>query len=273
MASANIAANIEGNISRYVDMHNVLNQYKAFNSSIAAFNNASSNILQNYVSGIYAGAVVKVTLNDGNSALHPTNYADIAFLESIYSSSVNDSKSAIGNYTIGSTMYDGKGMNDSVFQTGNQAGQYQTYKLALFIYDSNVLNYSIPQSAQANLLRMQGTSGGFYTGYDSNFSDNGTNTNAETTSLAVLALLPTPTPFSTPTSTPTTSPTHTPTPSPVPTATSTPYPSPTPTPTNNTTTLTPELAAWIIFPLIIAVSICIIVLRKRPNLTPIKVQT
>ena len=84
-------------------------------------------------------------------------------------------------------------MNDSVFQTGKQAGQYQTYKLALYIYASKVLGYPVNQSAEEDMLRMQNTtSGGFYTGYDSNFSNNGTNTNVETTSLAILALLPAP---------------------------------------------------------------------------------
>jgi hypothetical protein len=195
----NIAANIEGNLSKYIaGVPNVLNQYMVLNSSIAAFNISSSYTVSNY-----PGAVINITLNNGTNPLTPSLYADIAFLEAIYYNNTGDAKNANDNYQIGVKMYDGNGMNDSVFQTGAQKGQYQTFKLALYIYASKVLGYQFPQSAEAVLLRMQGASGGFYTGYDANFSSNGTNTNVETTSLAVLALLPTPPPPPTATPTPT----------------------------------------------------------------------
>ena len=117
-------------------------------------------------------------------------------------------------------MFDGTGMNDSVFQAGNQAGQYQTYKLALYIYASKVLGYPVNETTEADMLRMQGASGGFPTGYDSNFSNDGTNTNVETTSLAILALLPTP-------------PTRTPSPPPSPQSPTPRYPNADTHPTDN----------------------------------------
>jgi hypothetical protein len=197
----NIAANIDGNVSKYIaGVPNVLNQYMVLNSPIAAFNTSNSYTVCNY-----AGAVINITLNNGTSPLNQSLYADIAFLEALYYNSAGQAKNANDSYQIGMKMYDGNGMNDPVFQNGTQKGQYQTFKLALYIYASKVLGYQFPPSAEADLLRMQGASGGFYTGYDANFSSNGTNTNVETTSLAILALLvPTPSPseFPSPTSTP-----------------------------------------------------------------------
>jgi hypothetical protein len=181
----NIAANINGNISKYIaGVPNVLNQYIVLNSSIAVFKTSSSYTVTNY-----PGAVIKITLNNGTNPLNPSLYADIAFLEAIYYNNAGQAKNANDSYQIGMKMYDGNGMNDSVFQNGAQKGQYQTFKLALYIYASKVLGHQFSQSAEAVLLRMQGASGGFYTGYDGNFSSNGTNTNVETTSLAILALL------------------------------------------------------------------------------------
>jgi hypothetical protein len=203
----NIAANIEGNLSKYIaGVPNVLNQYMVLNSSIAAFNTTNSYTVSNY-----AGAVINITLNNGTSPLISSFYADIAFLEAIYYNNLGQANNANDSYQIGVKMYDGNGLNDSVFQNGTQKGQYQTFKLALYIYASEVLGYQPPQSAETVLLRMQAASGGFYTGYNANFSNNGTNTNVETTSLAILALLPLPPPTTTPTPspTPTVSPSHT----------------------------------------------------------------
>ena len=249
---ANAAANIEGNLSEYLsEVPGVLNQYMVLNSTIVAFNNSSPYAINNSL-----GVITSTIQNNGTVPLNSSLYADITFLEAIYSNYTGQPDFANSSYTLGSKMFDGNGLNDSVFQSGPLAGQYQTYKLALYIYASEVLNYQIPTIAETNLLNMQGTSGGFYTGYDANFLDNGTNTNAETTSLAILALLPPPTPpipvpspNPTPTPTATPSPTLTPTPTPSPIVTSTPIPtpSPTPTPTPSTTpfqtpTATPTLS-------------------------------
>lgn len=233
----NIAANIEGNLSKYiveVPNVNLLNQYMVLNTSSKTLNPSIFNASNSYTVTKDFGAIINITLNNGTGVLSSANYADISFLEAVYSNNIGQSNNANGNYTIGSQMFDGTGMNDSVFQTGNQAGQYQTYKLALYIYASKVLNYVLPQNVEADLLKMQGTSGGFYTGYDSSFSNNGTNTNTETTSLAILALLPTPTPSPTPTITPTPTPTTNPTSTPTipPSSTSNPTTTPTSHPTS-----------------------------------------
>jgi parallel beta-helix repeat protein len=147
-------------------------------SSIWAFNGSS-----NYSITHYGDAVINITLNNETGALNPNNYADIAFLEAIYYSNVGLAQNSSFAYTIGQVMFDGNGLKDTVFQ-----GQYQTYKLALYIYASIILDQQFPLSTETTLLKMQAASGGFYTGYDQNYSTNGTNTNVETTSLAILAL-------------------------------------------------------------------------------------
>ena len=92
-------------------------------------------------------------------------------------------------FNIGAEMYDGIGFNDTAFQQGSAGGVYQTYKLALYIYVANELGEQVPSSVFTNLMRMQNTdSGGFCTGYLSNFSNDNTSTNTETTCLAILEL-------------------------------------------------------------------------------------
>ncbi len=43
---------------------------------------------------------------------------DVSFVDALCSSNSGQSSYAKGNYAIGSEMFDGKGMNDYVFQTG-----------------------------------------------------------------------------------------------------------------------------------------------------------
>ena len=114
MTYANIAAKIEGNISECVNIAtSVLNQYNVLNSSIKAFNpsifnNASNKNLFNYTEGNKAGAVINITLNNGSIELNSSQYADIAFLEAIYSNYTRQANYALGNYTIGSEMFEWK---------------------------------------------------------------------------------------------------------------------------------------------------------------------
>ena len=217
---ASVATNIESNLSKYsADVPNALNQYMVLNSSIAAFE-----LSNNYFVQSWEGATISTTINNGTGSLTPSLYADISFLEAIYYSKTGQTKSADDNYQVGSEMFDGKGLTDSVFQSESQQGQYQTFKLALYIYASKALGNSVPQSAEDGMLIMQDASGGFRTGYYANFSNDMTNTNVETTSLAILALLPTPPPPTPPPST------NTPTPTPTPTNTSTPTDTPPPPP-------------------------------------------
>lgn len=182
---ANIVTNISSTISKYIQaVPNPLNQYMVLNSSNAAFNDSSD-----YAIAHYGDAVINITLNNGTDTLNPSDFADIAFLEALYYHSIGQVQNASDAYQIGASMFDGKGLNDTLFQDGAQKGQYQTFKLALYVYASKVLGQQFPPNAETTLLQMQAASGGFYTGYDGNYSTNGTNANVKTTSLAILALL------------------------------------------------------------------------------------
>ena len=67
-------------------------------------------------------------------------------------------------------------------------GIYQTYKLALYICALQKLSNTYGYGADQNLFRMQGPDGGFHTGHDRAGTYGGTLENAETTSIAIIAL-------------------------------------------------------------------------------------
>lgn len=129
------------------------------------------------------------TINNQPGAPLNASYADIAFLQVYYSAKcLNNTSGAIILFNAAASMYDGTGFNDTAFRQGSSQGIYQTYKLALYIYVAKLLDQPFPPSVLANLMKMQAPNGGYYTGYAANFSNEGTSTNTETTSLAVLAL-------------------------------------------------------------------------------------
>jgi hypothetical protein len=175
---------IEQNVSK--TLHNYMskvpgavNQYMVLTQAGFDFN-ASKDYFGMFTS---EGKNISITLNNQTGALNPANYGDIAFLEAIYYHEIGNNGQATSLFNRGASMYDGIGIKDSVFK-----GQYQTFKLALYLYAGKLLNQNVPSSAQVNLLKMQGSNGGFYTGYDSNLSTSGTLENTETTSLSILAL-------------------------------------------------------------------------------------
>lgn len=98
-------------------------------------------------------------------------------------------------------MYDGRGMADEAYKGGpfTQYGLYQTYKLALYIYALLKVSGSFFYAGEWSLLRSQGPDGGFHTGYDQSGTYAGTQENAETTSVAIIAMsglsMTTPLPF------------------------------------------------------------------------------
>ena len=92
-------------------------------------------------------------------------------------------------YDEGVRLFNGTGFVDLPYtQPGPQHHQYQTYKLALYVYASIALDQPINMTVLSILLSMQDSDGGFYTGYNGSYSSEGTLTNSETTSLAILAL-------------------------------------------------------------------------------------
>ncbi len=182
------ANEISTSLTSYLILDHVdgaVNQYMALNASVPCEFDAS----RNYTIATVNAAKIMATFNNGTGTLSETRYADIAFLTSICLYRQGDTAGAIASYDNGPARFDGFGLNDSVFANpGPDQGQYQTFKLALYVYASALLHQPVDPSAVSILLSMQAPGGGFYTGYDSSLSNEGTSTNTETTSLAILAL-------------------------------------------------------------------------------------
>ena len=87
------------------------------------------------------------------------------------------------------TMFDGRGMVDEAYKDGSamEHGIYPTYKLALYLYALQKISGTYFYGEE-NLLRLQGPDGGFHTGYDQIGTYAGTQENAETTSIALIAV-------------------------------------------------------------------------------------
>jgi hypothetical protein len=179
---------ISRSLTSYAILDNLtdaVNQYMALNASVPCTFDSS----QNYTIGSVNAAKIMATFNNGTGTLSENQYADIAFLSSVCLYRQGNTDGAIASYDTGRAMFDGFGLNDSVFANpGPDQGQYQTFKLALYVYASALLHQTVNASAVSILLSMQAPGGGFYTGYDASLSHEGTSTNTETTSLAILAL-------------------------------------------------------------------------------------
>jgi hypothetical protein len=180
---AGVSSNITKSIHLYIEgQPNPVNQYEALTTPpIPAFNASKDFVI--YTRGL---ETISTTVNNQSSTwLDLHDYADIAFLEAIYYYNFGNNAAASSAYHVGVAMYDGIGFKDSV------PGNYQTYKLALYIYASRLLGLSYYASAFSQLIAMQATSGvdkgGFYTCYGSD-AVAACGTNTETTALALLAL-------------------------------------------------------------------------------------
>jgi hypothetical protein len=98
-------------------------------------------------------------------------------------------------------MFDGRGLVDEPYKDGSvsEHGIYQTYKLALYVYALQATG-TYYYGEEDNLFRSQGPDGGFHTGYDQAGTYARTEENAETTSIAIIAIssLSTTSPFAIP---------------------------------------------------------------------------
>lgn len=176
-----VAANISQSIEMYLPVPDVGNQYAVLGSNgVCSFPAALS-----FTLATVDGAQIMTVKNNGTGVLNTADYADIDFLNAICQYHHNNMTGAILAYDEGMEMFDGAGFRDLPY---NQTGQYQTYKVALFLYASATLGQPIDTAALSVLLKLQAPNGGFYTGYDASYSHGTTMTNTETTSLALLAL-------------------------------------------------------------------------------------
>ncbi len=177
---ARVTAGLSASLSNYLPVGSTVNQYMTLELGACVYHTAVNGSV--FVSG---SARVETVANNGTGVLNETQYADIAFLDSICQYHNDNSAASMAAYQEGVKMFNGVGMADLPY---NQTGRFQTYKLALFVYASVVLGQPVNSTALSTLLRMQAPDGGFYTGYDATYSHGTTQTNTETTSLALLAL-------------------------------------------------------------------------------------
>jgi hypothetical protein len=126
------------------------------------------------------------TAYDGSNVLRCEDYADIAFLKSIYLYENNQFSEAKRCYDLGENMFDGKGFKDH--ESGGSS-RYTTYKLALWKIADKMTPFGTKDSsvADAILIAMQDcSSGGVHTHYNADlFPDS--ETNVETTSVSLMA--------------------------------------------------------------------------------------
>lgn len=178
----------------------ILNQYEALNSTHASFRCSNSYTLSwnRTVSGSPGtpAAVIETTVNDGSPlcAAPSQNYADLLFLQAVYYHRIGNSTGALEFYNLGAKDFDGIGIRDTAFTSpGPGQGEYQTYKIALYIYASACLGQSasdsnFPKLEPILLSQQDNATGGFYTGYTAGLQHGSSTVDTETTALAALAL-------------------------------------------------------------------------------------
>ena len=128
---------------------------------------------------------VKWEYHNGTGILSPYDYGDIATYTLLEYKRRNNETGVQDMIQVLNTMWTGTGIADEPYK---QLGIYQTYKTALYAYALTLQSIHVPATVTAALLRMQGPDGGFHTGYATNLTYAGTDENAETTSIAILAL-------------------------------------------------------------------------------------
>jgi len=190
-AIGSYAATIPGN--------DMVSQYTALNSTSATFSCAQTyGMSWSPAQGPSLGpgsAIVQTVANNGASSCASQNYADVLLLQAVYYYDHADSTTALSYLHKAVAEFDGKGFADQAFTSSNSSsvGQYQTYKLALYVYASTCLMQSGTdpdfQTIFGLLMRQQDNStGGFYSGYGPTLEHGLTSVNTETTALASLAL-------------------------------------------------------------------------------------
>ncbi len=184
-------ANITNTIRSYIQNYHI-----EFHTAWTALIDPTSIVQQpSFMSPINKNLTDKILYSDygGSYELPCTDYADIAFLKSIYLyeiNKINDSKTC---YDQGINMFDGIGFKDKAF--AHDGYRYSTYKVALWKIATDIVDLSDSKEAKHIISSLQNLilakvqnneTGGVYTFYLPNFLHSN-QTNVETTSLAIMA--------------------------------------------------------------------------------------
>jgi len=183
--------NITNTIRNYIHNHHI-----SLNSAWIALVNPTSTIQSpSFKAPINKNLLNNIWYSDyvGPTELGCTDYADIAFLKSIYFFEVNNPDKSKECYNAGLNMFDGIGFKDKAFISDGY--EYATYKVALWKIVTNVTGLINTKEAPEVISKIQNViigkmqnrvTGGEYTHYSANLIPNN-QTNVETTSLAIIA--------------------------------------------------------------------------------------
>jgi len=154
--------------------------------------NSSAGTLFRGISPTTAGGnyVVLWEVHNSTGILPDCTYGDVAVYTALEMKLEKNMTGVQHEMDCLNVMFDGYGVADEAYKDGSASehGIYQTYKLALYIYALQKLSNTYQYGVDETLLRMQGPDGSFHTGYDRAGTYAGTLENAETTSIAILAL-------------------------------------------------------------------------------------
>jgi hypothetical protein len=184
-------ANITNTLRNFTQYHNI-----GFRSAWAALTDPTSiDQSSSFKSPINKNVTHDIWYTDynGSAELRCSDYADIAFLKSIYFYEINKIDQSKACYDEGTAMFDGIGFKDKAFIS--DGFKYSTYKIALWKVASNITGFSGSNKASQVILKIQNMiieraqnqiTGGEYTHYSTNLIP-GNETNVETTSIAIIA--------------------------------------------------------------------------------------
>jgi hypothetical protein len=191
------------NYSLYANITNTIRTYSQyyhinFRSAWAALiGPTSSDGFPSFRSPINKNVMPKIWYSDYNGSveLQCADYADIAFLKSLYFYEINKIEQSKACYNAGASMFDGIGFKDKAFVS--DGFKYSTYKVALWKIASNITGFIESKEAMQVISRAQDMiigkaqdkkTGGECTYYSASLMPCN-ETNVETTSLAIIAAL------------------------------------------------------------------------------------
>jgi hypothetical protein len=160
------------------------------------FHTARDYIVETVLQGIilrgpYEG-IIMTSVYDGNSTMGDwQQYADLLCYAALSRYYEDNMTAALGLFETAKGMWDGRGIADKPFSDQNSTSyhEYQTYKLGLLLYTSNVLGTHLEYQGKLlnRLWLQQAANGGFVTGYRMDGVPEGS-TNTETTSIVLISL-------------------------------------------------------------------------------------
>lgn len=131
-------------------------------------------------------ATIMTEVCNGTEVTNFTLWADLCIFAALHYHWIGNQSEAIEYFKLAEGKWDGKGLADQSFIDN---GNYSTFKLALLIYCSRILNQQLPNRTDMEQVMwfMQDETGGLHTDYDVNLNYTGSDVNTETTALAILA--------------------------------------------------------------------------------------